>query len=140
MLKGGIREWREKGYPITKKPEHGSREPDGKRLYAQHCASCHGAKGQGLPGHFPPLAHDPMMRSNDAWPAAWVTLYGLAGRPLAGRRYPGTMGGFDKTLSDDEVAALLTFARREFGGSQVPVFPQLVARVRREVAAAKAAR
>ncbi len=28
----------------------------GKKLYKAHCLACHQAKGQGIPGAFPPLA------------------------------------------------------------------------------------
>jgi ubiquinol-cytochrome c reductase cytochrome b subunit len=33
--------------------------PEGAKIYASNCASCHGANGQGLPGSFPPLAGNP---------------------------------------------------------------------------------
>lgn len=38
--------------PKTKQEESISR---GKEIYANHCASCHLSKGQGIPGVFPPL-------------------------------------------------------------------------------------
>lgn len=37
----------------------------GGELYAQHCASCHQADGQGLPGAFPPLAGNPAAADAD---------------------------------------------------------------------------
>ena len=35
--------------------------PAGDQVFAQNCASCHQAKGQGLPGAFPPLAGNPVV-------------------------------------------------------------------------------
>ncbi|BBL83403.1 hypothetical protein TthAA229_21520 (plasmid) [Thermus thermophilus] len=35
---------------------------DGKALYGTHCASCHGAEGQGIPGAIPPLAGNPRVQ------------------------------------------------------------------------------
>ncbi len=135
MLKGGIREWKEKGFAVVVSDADG--EAKGPRLYKQHCAACHGDAGQGMANHFPPLENDPMMKSKDAWPAIWVTLEGLGGRPLAGRTYMGSMGPFKKILTDDEIAALLTYARREFGGVKTPVLPSHVLDVRRDIAGAQ---
>lgn len=135
MLKGGIREWKEKGYAVVVSDPHA--EAAGPRLYKQHCATCHGDAGQGMGDHFPPLAGDPMMTAADPWPAIWVTLEGLGGRPLAGRTYQGTMGPFSKILTDEEIAVLLTHARKEFGGRWQPLTPEQVWKVRRDVAAAR---
>ena len=32
---------------------------DGAQVYADNCASCHGANGEGVPGTFPPLTGNP---------------------------------------------------------------------------------
>lgn len=136
MLKGGIREWKEKGYEVAQADPR--LEAAGPRLYKQHCAACHGVAGEGLGDHFPPLKNDPMMTSAYAWPAIWVTLQGLGGRPLAGKQYQGAMGGFKNILTDQEIAELLTYARREFGGVAVPVYPADVRRVREQIDADRA--
>lgn len=131
MLKGGIREWRERGFATAKADT--SAEATGPALYKQHCITCHGGEGQGVPPHFPPLAKDPMMTSADPWPAIYVTLEGLIGRPLAGKTYTGAMGPFKNILTDAEIAALLTHARGKFGGVKVPVTAADVRRVRRDI-------
>lgn len=135
MLKGGIREWKERGFALAKADP--TQEASGPSLYKQHCTTCHGAKGEGMPPHFPPLAHDPMMTTQDPWPAIYVTLEGFMGRPLAGKTYTGAMGPFKNILTDEEIAALLTYSRREFGGVTQPVTLADVRRVRREIAAAR---
>lgn len=133
MLKGGIREWKEKGFPVVAAPEAPSKAANGPNLYKQHCATCHGDAGEGHPPHFPPLADDPMMKNHSAWPAIYVTLEGLAGRPLQGKVYQGAMAPFKKTLTDEEIAALLTYARLKYGHQARPVLAKDVLRVRREV-------
>ena len=137
MLKGGIREWREKGFP-TEKAGSAAGDARGAQLYRQHCATCHGAAGDGVPGHFPPLAGDPLVAAGDPWGATYVTLYGLKGRRVAGRTWQAAMGGFSRFLSDDEAAALLTYVRTRFGGGARAVSAADVRRVRAEVEAARA--
>lgn len=138
MLQGGIREWREKGYPTVKAAAAAGADR-GPRLYAQHCATCHGQAGQGVPGHFPGLTGDPLLAASDPWGAIYVTLYGLKGRRVAGKTWPAAMGGFDRFLSDEEAAELMTYVRTRFGNYGVPVTPADVARVRRQVEAARVA-
>lgn len=132
VLKGGIREWREQNFPITKPAKEPDKANGGARLYAQHCASCHGVAGYGMADHFPPLQGDPIIGADDPWGAIWVTLYGLKGRPLDGVAYPGTMAGFSKILTDDELASLLTYARAGFGNQKQPVTTSDIRRVKRE--------
>jgi mono/diheme cytochrome c family protein len=132
VLKGGIREWREKGYPITKPAAKTATGNRGARLYAQHCAGCHGVAGYGMAEHFPPLVGDPILGAKDPWGAIWVSLYGLKGRPLDGVTYPGTMAGFSKILTDDELAELLTYAREAFARQKQGVTPADVRKVKRD--------
>ncbi|MEB3329240.1 MAG: cytochrome c [Candidatus Sericytochromatia bacterium] len=137
MLKGGIREWREKGYATEKvRPAAGSAR--GAQLYRQHCATCHGRAGEGVAGHFPPLSGDPLLAAPEPWGAIYVTLYGLKGRRVAGRDWQAAMGGFARFLSDEEAAALLSHARQAFGGNARAVTAADVRRVRAEVEAARA--
>jgi len=134
VLKGGIREWREKGYELTRGQEALAKEMalDGPRLYTQHCAGCHGGRGEGMGVHYPPLDKNAMMRARDPWAATYVVLKGFGNRPLNGKHYTGTMGGFDRILTDAEIASLLTYARDDFGGVLTPVMPEQVAKVRKE--------
>ncbi|MEB3196435.1 MAG: cytochrome c [Candidatus Sericytochromatia bacterium] len=142
MLKGGLREWREKGYPLEKGQALTDLPyaADGRRLYAQHCSTCHGESGKGVPGHFPPLRDDPLLAAPDPWGAIYVTLYGLSGRPVAGRQWEARMGGFARYLSDTEAAALVSYARAQFVLGAGPVAPSDVAKVRRQVESARASR
>lgn len=96
----------------------------GRRVYAR-CQACHGIDGRGVPGNYPGLAGAP--RLNAADPSAAITLV-LNGAPRG--TYNGTMPGF-ADLADHEVAAVLTWARSQWGNAAAPVIPDAVARLRR---------
>ncbi|GLV47255.1 hypothetical protein TJA_04280 [Thermus sp. LT1-2-5] len=63
---------------------------EGKALYGQFCAGCHGAEAQGLPGAIPPLAGNP--RAWDEAHVVQVVRQGISG-PLevGGVTYNGVM-------------------------------------------------
>ena len=92
----------------------------GEKVYTANCASCHQAMGQGLPGTFPPLAGaeipngDPARHIN-------VVLNGLNGEvTVKGQKYNGAMPPW-KQLSDDDLAAVITYERTSWGNSGGPV-------------------
>ncbi len=101
----------------------------GQRLYQTYCQTCHQADGLGRPGVYPPL------RGTE-----WVT--GDEGRlirlVLHGVQGPMTIGGVtynnlmppQRFLSDDQIAAVLTFVRAEYGGGASAITPEAVAAVR----------
>src|SRR3546814_8369317 len=57
---------------------------DGKTVWQQNCAACHGAKGARQPGYFPPLAGNPDLFTDQAFPVL-VVLNGISG-PLTDRK------------------------------------------------------
>ncbi len=62
-----------------------------------------------------------------------LTLKGLIGPiTVKGVEYPGQvpMTPFEYLLKDDEIAAVLTFARNSFGNKASPIAPEQVAKVR----------
>lgn len=104
----------------------------GEQLY-QRCATCHQANGQGMPGSFPPLAGSPFATAADPSVPIRVVLRGLQG-PLTveGTRYDGVMPAYGTgvPMTDDEVAAVLTYVRSSWGNSASAVTPQQVAETR----------
>jgi ubiquinol-cytochrome c reductase cytochrome b subunit len=93
----------------------------GAKIFAANCASCHGAQGQGIPGAFPPLAGNPDL-NGDATKIVHTVLYGRTG-PLSvkGTTYNGTMPPWKGTLSNADVANVLTFVRGSWGNHGTPV-------------------
>lgn len=86
----------------------------GKQLYAQHCASCHGADGQGVTA---PSLGDPALLANapDAF-LKYAIVNGRDGTP---------MGSFADQLEDSEINAVVAFLRSQASGWK-PQPPELV--------------
>ena len=87
----------------------------GKSIYDGKCASCHGAKGQGAVPNYPPLAGNPSIQMQSAVNPIRMVLNG--GYPPGTPRNPMPYGmpPFAQNLSDDEVAAVVTYIRSSWG-------------------------
>lgn len=96
-------------------------EPDGAMLYEQQCLVCHQADGGGVPNMQPELWNSPRANGD---PAAMIDflLGGSASLAPEDRLYDNDMPGFDY-LSDQELAALISYVRSHFdnqGGAVAP--------------------
>ena len=91
----------------------------GAKVYAQHCASCHGAKLEGQPdwrrrlanGRMPAPPHD---ESGHTWHHPDEMLFGITKNGLAPYAPPGyesDMPAFAGQLSDDEIWAALAYIK-----------------------------
>ena len=104
----------------------------GSALYSQQCASCHGTSGEGLARAFPPLAQSQWV-TGDKQRLIRVLLHGLAGKvEVAGQRYNGVMPAFGARLSDEEVAAVLSYVRSSWGNEASAVSEEEVEEVREQ--------
>lgn len=92
---------------------------DGRQLFQNNCAACHMADGKGIPGAFPALAGDAFVTGDPAAVAATV---------LNGR---GGMPSFRGGLTDEEVAAVLSYVRQNFGNAAGAVEAATVAAARK---------
>ena len=98
---------------------------DGGQVFTAKCAACHQATGLGIPGVFPPLAGSEWVRGSDKV-LVQIPLHGISGTlQVKGASYHGTMPSFN-TLSDAEIAAVLTYVRRHFTNSASAVSPATV--------------
>lgn len=90
---------------------------EGETVYAAHCAACHQAGGQGIPGAFPPLAnhvHD--LYAAERGLLLDVVLHGLQGQiTVDGMIYNGMMPAWTQ-LSDAEIAAVTNFSLVNWDG------------------------
>lgn len=93
----------------------------GARIYADHCADCHGKDGEGEPGRYPPLRDAVALTAPDPVNAVRLVLYGAAEPVTALNRRPYTMPPYAQRLDDAEIAAVVTMARATFGGRSRPV-------------------
>ena len=93
----------------------------GKTIYDRECASCHGAIGLGMPPHYPALAGNQSIQMVSAVNAIRMVLNGGYPPGTAGNPMPYGMPPFAHRLSDDEVAAVVTYIRTSWGNRGEPV-------------------
>lgn len=87
----------------------------GKTVYNSRCASCHGANGEGEPPDYPPLAGNPSIEMASSVNPIRMVLNGGYPPGTAGNPRPYGMPPFAQSLSDDEVAAVVTYIRTAWG-------------------------
>lgn len=94
---------------------------DGLRLYASHCAQCHGDDGKGRGLDYPPLAGNPKVHGEDVANPLRLVLFGGVAPVTALNPQPYSMPPFVGRLSDDEVASVVTYIRNAWGNTGKPV-------------------
>jgi mono/diheme cytochrome c family protein len=107
----------------------------GEAIYRDQCAGCHMIDGKGVPNLFPSLADASMLRATNPRSAIRLVLRGV--RSVATDEEPTAPGmpSFSRQLRDDEIAAVLTYARNTWGRAAPPVPPGDVAKAREELKA-----
>ena len=111
----------------------GAQPPDGKSLFLLNCAACHQPNGEGG-GPYPPLAGNPDVNAADSSPIIQTVLNGRTG-PITvnGTQYGGNMPSW-RELSDDEIAAVLTYVRSAWHNNAPAVSADQVAAARAPIA------
>jgi mono/diheme cytochrome c family protein len=107
--------------PVTSAAEDSLLVQLGKTIYDAKCASCHGAKGEGKPPEFPPLSGNPSIEMAYAVNPIRMVLNGGYPPATDGNPRPYGMPPFAQALSDDEVAAVVTYIRVSWGNHGEPV-------------------
>ena len=124
----GIRvtEQASKGAPPAK--NNAERITKGELIFRSNCIACHQANGQGIPQAFPPLAKSDFLNADKRRAIATVT-GGLQGKvTVNGQDFNGVMPAW--TLSDEDVANVLTYIYNSWGNSGKEVTTQEVKAVR----------
>jgi mono/diheme cytochrome c family protein len=99
---------------------------DGGAIYAAKCAACHQGTGTGIPGVFPPLAGSEWVLGSDRV-LVQIPLHGVSGTLMVnGVAYRGAMPAFG-SLSDEEIAAVLSHVRGQWGNHAPAVSAATVA-------------
>ncbi|WP_417444305.1 copper-containing nitrite reductase [Joostella sp.] len=102
----------------------------GKQTYMHTCFACHQPEGQGIDGVFPPLAMSDYLNA-DVNRAIDIVLHGKQGEiTVNGEKYNSVMTS--QTLTDEEVANVLTFVYNSWGNSKEVVTPEMVGKVRKK--------
>ena len=85
--------------------------PRGAKLYADHCAACHGERGEGVAGAYPALARNRAVAISPPSNLVHIVLRGGFGPTTAGNPRPFGMPPFATVLSDQDVADVLSHLR-----------------------------
>ncbi len=89
----------------------------GATLYADHCAACHGERGEGVPKAYPPLAGNRAVTMAVPANLVRIVLEGGFAPATPGHPRPYGMPPFAQTLSNEDIATLLTHLRGSWGNS-----------------------
>lgn len=101
------------------KPSHRSTSlmQRGEKIYAQHCASCHGDQGEGKADAFPPLAGNRAVNLENASNLMQMVKYGGYAPATEGNPRPHGMPPFGHVFTDEDISAVLTYVRGSWGNN-----------------------
>jgi nitrite reductase (NO-forming) len=100
----------------------------GNQIYMKTCFACHQANGEGIPNAFPPLAKSDYLNA-DVERAIGIVLHGKTGEiTVNGKTYNSIMTR--QTLTDDEIADVLTYVYNSWGNNKTDVTPKMVSDVK----------
>jgi len=111
----------------------------GESTFNKSCALCHQASGLGKEGQFPPLAGSDWLLAPGPNRIGRIVLNGLSG-PIRVQAANGlvslnaSMAPLGGTYSDEEVAAALTYARRQWGNNASKITPDQIKTIRAAIA------
>jgi len=111
----------------------------GESTFNKSCALCHQASGLGKEGQFPPLAGSDWLLAPGPNRIGRIVLNGLSG-PIRVQAASGivslnaTMAPLGGTYSNEEVAAALSYARRQWGNNASKITPDQIAAIRAAIA------
>jgi mono/diheme cytochrome c family protein len=105
----------------------------GEAVYLDNCAACHTRAGIGIPQLFPALKGSPSVQSAD--PASLIRVVLRGAQSVATDPAPTgpAMPALGWKLSDDEVAAVVTYIRNSWGNAASPVLASDVASARQRL-------
>ena len=108
----------------------------GKKVFMANCAVCHQASGLGSQSQgYPPLAGSEITNGGSRR-AAMVVMKGLQGPiTVKGQQFgSAVMQPWDKTLTDQKIADVMTYESSEWGNTASPVTAEQIAALRKELA------
>ena len=122
--------------PMQDRPEASFARPagivmeQGRDIYQQQCAQCHGEQGEGRGGALPALAANRAVMLADTTNMVRVVLQGGYLPATEGNPRPHGMPPFVQSLTDGEIAAVLSYIRNAWGNAAAKVDTIDVYRVR----------
>lgn len=112
----------------------GATATDGKAVFTARCSACHQVNGAGG-GPYPPLAGNADVTSADTSNVILTVLNGRSGPiQVNGKTFSGAMPAWKDRLSNDDVAAVLTYIRSAWTNKAAVVSPEQIALARNPAA------
>ncbi len=105
----------------------------GGKIYEQQCVQCHQASGEGRSPAWPPLAGNISVLASSPVNAIRLVLSGGFAPSTKDNPQPHGMPPFGQSMSDQDVAAVVTFIRQSWGNQASTVSLPEVRRVRESV-------
>ncbi|HZH06210.1 MAG TPA: c-type cytochrome [Lautropia sp.] len=107
--------------PATTSAPDGQTLQRGTEVYEAQCAGCHGTDGAGRSGAYPPLAGNRAVTMDPPANVVRIVLGGGYAPSTAGNPRPYGMPPYATSLSDAEIAAVLTMIRNSWGNSATSI-------------------
>lgn len=105
---------------------------EGKRLFGANCVACHQSNGLGVPGAFPPIVGSEWVTGSEQT-VVRILLNGLGGPvKVKGVTYNGAMPAWKESMSDDDIAHVITYIRQWSPNAAPAVTASTVAGLRKE--------
>jgi mono/diheme cytochrome c family protein len=105
----------------------------GKEVYETICGLCHNNDGKGKPGQAPPFVGSEWALGEPSHMIR-IPLVGLTGPvEVTGKQYNLSMPAMGAALSDDDLAAVLTYIRSSWGNHASVITPDQVKAIRAKV-------
>ena len=106
----------------------------GKKLFSANCVTCHQANGQGQPGQFPPLAGSEFVLGDASNRLIAIVLKGLQGPvQVKGQGFNNAMQPWEGQYTDQQIAAILSYVRSDWGNNAPEIPPEAVKAMRDEL-------
>jgi cbb3-type cytochrome c oxidase subunit III len=116
------------GLVLTAIPARGQGDKDllkqGQEIFADNCAACHRANGEGLPAKFPALKGNPFVQG-DPKPVLATVVHGRVGKL-------GQMPAWGPKLTDQEIAAVVSYIRNAWSNKASIIHAEAVAAARKK--------
>jgi mono/diheme cytochrome c family protein len=105
----------------------------GGNIYRDECSACHTPNGKGAAGLFPSVNGSPVVQQTDPTSLIHIVLRGARSTGTDLAPTAAAMPAFEGVLSDEQVAAVLTYIRNTWGNSAAPVNADDVSKARRDL-------
>ncbi|EJF89423.1 cytochrome c [Bartonella tamiae] len=117
--------------PVTKIDKNHAMMHEGEKIYSAHCSACHGVEGEGTYGIAPSFEASSAIRAPEVINLVSAVLNGTRAIDTDQKPTAPAMPSFRHTLSDDEIAATLTYIRNSWGNHAVAVNAEDIAHLRK---------